>query len=147
MIDEDRTLRTERTIPFAPAMVYGAFESPALLASWWGPDGFTNTFETFEFKPGGRWNFVMHGPDGTSYSNESFFETLEPGSEVAIRHACAPFFTLTVRLAAVAGGTHLTWDQVFDDANTAQTVKKRVGSANEQNIDRLTRSLSANRAA
>ena len=31
------------------------------------------TFHTFELWPGGRWRFVMHGPDGTDYPNESGF--------------------------------------------------------------------------
>jgi uncharacterized protein YndB with AHSA1/START domain len=41
------------------------------LSRWWGPAGFTNTFEVCEFKKGGRWSFVMHGPDGRNYPNES----------------------------------------------------------------------------
>jgi uncharacterized protein YndB with AHSA1/START domain len=147
MSDQDRTLRTSRTLPFEPAAVYGAFESPALLAAWWGPDGFTNSFETFEFAAGGRWKFVMHGPDGKNYPNENVFEVLEPSSKVVIRHACAPHFTLTVRLAPVDGGTHLSWDQVFDDAETARAVERIVGPANEQNIDRLARALFAASAA
>ncbi|AFT69010.1 Activator of Hsp90 ATPase 1 family protein [Alloalcanivorax dieselolei B5] len=38
-------------------------------------------------------------------------------------------------------GAHLTWDQVFEDAETAQAVKQRAGSANEENIDKLARVL------
>lgn len=138
---EDRTIRTSRTLPFSPMVVYGAFASPDLLALWWGPDGFTNTFEVFEFKIGGNWKFVMHGPDGKNYPNESKFAQLEPGSKVVIEHVCAPFFTLTVELAPVAGGTLVSWEQVFADAKTAQTVASIVGPANEQNLDRMTRVL------
>lgn len=147
MTDQDRTLQTSRTLAFTPEVVYGAFASPDLLASWWGPDGFTNTFEIFEFKVGGRWKFVMHGPDGKAYRNESVFPALEPASLVVIRHDCAPYFTLTVRLAAAAAGTHLSWEQVFDDASTAQSVSRIVGPANEQNLDRLTRALAQQRPA
>jgi uncharacterized protein YndB with AHSA1/START domain len=35
-----------------------------------GPKDFTHTFEQFEFKPGGRWVLVMHGPNGANYPNE-----------------------------------------------------------------------------
>jgi uncharacterized protein YndB with AHSA1/START domain len=141
MPDEERTMQTARTVPFTPAAVYRAFASSDVLASWWGPDGFTNTFELFEFQVGGRWKFVMHGPDGKNYPNENIFTVLEPGSKVVIRHDCAPYFTLTVGLAPAPGGTHLTWEQVFDDVGTAQAVKHIVGPANEQNLDRLTRAL------
>ncbi|MFT0139965.1 SRPBCC domain-containing protein [Alloalcanivorax xenomutans] len=138
---EDRTLRTSRTLPFSPEEIYGAFSSADLLASWWGPEGFSNTFEIFDFTAGGRWKFVMHGPDGKDYLNESFFEELVPDSKVVIHHDCPPNFKLTVELAPVGEGTHLTWEQVFEDAETAQAVKQRAGSANEQNIDKLARVL------
>lgn len=139
---EERTMQTSRTLPYSPQEIYRAFESAELLALWWGPEGFSNTFEIFEFKDGGRWVFVMHGPDGNNYQNQSIFTSLEPNAKIVIKHDCAPYFTLTVELKSVKNGTHLTWVQVFDDAKTAQAVKERVGSANEQNIDRLTIVLS-----
>lgn len=139
---EDRALRTSRDLPYTPSEIYGAFASADLLALWWGPDGFSNTFEIFEFTEGGRWKFVMHGPDGGIYPNESLFEELVPDTKIVIHHDCPPNFKLTVQLTPFIGGTRLTWEQVFDDAVTAQAVKERVGSANEQNIDRLTQVLS-----
>ena len=144
---EDRTMRTSRTLPFSPMVIYGAFASPDLLALWWGPDGFANTFEAFDFKVGGQWRFVMHGPDGKNYPNESVFAQLEPGRRIVIEHVCAPYFTLTVKLAPVADGTQVSWEQVFADAETAQAVKRIVGPANEQNLDRMTRVLAKANAA
>lgn len=138
MAIDGRTIHTSRTLPFPPMEVYGAFASPDLLARWWGPDGFTNTFDVFEFKADGKWKFVMHGPDGKHYPNESVFTLLVPGALVVIEHVCAPYFTLTVTLAEVAGGTEVSWVQVFEDAKTAQAVMQIVGQANEQNLDRLT---------
>lgn len=140
---EARTMRTARVLPYPPAAIYHAFASPALLAQWWGPEGFTNTFEVFEFKVGGRWIFAMHGPDGQSYANESVFAVLEPDRTVVIEHVCAPLFTLTVQLNAVDNGTEVSWTQVFADIETAQAVKHIVEPANEQNLDRLTRLLSS----
>jgi len=140
-MDKLTTFQTERTLPFSPQAVYNAFASADVLATWWGPDGFTNEFETFDFQVGGRWTFVMVGPDGARYPNQSVFTELQPASRVVIRHDCEPFFTLTVQLTQVAGGTHLLWQQVFDDAHIAQAVKAIVEPANEQNLDRLTRVL------
>ena len=143
-MNHDTTFRTERTLPFTPEAVYNAFASAEVLASWWGPEGFANEFEIFEFKEGGRWTFVMVGPDGARYPNQCVFTELKPASRVVIRHDCEPFFTLTVKLMAVDGGTHLLWQQVFNDANIAQAVKAIVELANEQNLDRLTRVLATN---
>ena len=141
LMDHDQIFRTERTLPFSPQAVYNAFSSAELLATWWGPEGFTNAFETFEFQVGGRWKFVMVGPDGARYPNENVFTALEPASCVVIRHDCEPFFTLTVQLSEVAGGTHVLWQQAFDDKHVAQALKAMVEPANEQNLDRLTRVL------
>jgi uncharacterized protein YndB with AHSA1/START domain len=144
---EERTLSTARTLPYSPQEIYAAFASAPVLASWWGPEGFTNTFEVFDFVEGGRWVFTMHGPDGKSYANTSYFAVLAPATKVVIRHDCAPLFTLTIGLIAVEGGTRLTWDQAFDDAETAKAVKAIVVLANEQNLDRLTLALSRAKSA
>lgn len=138
---EAKVMSTSRVLPFSPSAIYAAFESPDLLAQWWGPEGFTNTFEVFEFKANGQWNFVMHSPDGNSYPNESVFAALEPDNKVVIKHVCAPLFTLTVKFKPVANGTDLSWEQAFVDEATAQAVKHIVQPANEQNLDRLTRVL------
>jgi uncharacterized protein YndB with AHSA1/START domain len=143
-MSNDPIFSTERTLPFSPQAVYNAFASAEVLATWWGPNGFANEFEVFEFKVGGRWTFVMVGPDGTRYPNQSVFTALEPASCIVIRHDCEPFFTLTVQLSEVAGGTHLQWQQAFDDARIAQAVKAIVEPANEQNLDRLTQALERN---
>jgi uncharacterized protein YndB with AHSA1/START domain len=138
---------THRLLPFDPATVYAAFADPARLAAWWGPAGFTNEFEVFEFRPGGRWVFVMQGPDGTRYPNQNEFLELQPAARVVIRHVSAPRFVLTVELAARAGGTELHWSQSFDEAEVAARVKAIVVPANEQNLDRLQRLLAGQGAA
>ena len=129
--------RTQRVLPHAPDEVFAAFADPARLAKWWGPKDFTNTFEIFDFRVGGSWKFLMHGPDGTDYPNESVFGEIVPGKKIVIRHVCAPLFTLSVSLQAVTQGTQLLWVQAFDDPRVAAAVRHIVEPANEQNLDRL----------
>lgn len=133
----DATFLSQRVLPHSPEQVFDAFAHPDVLARWWGPNGFTNTFDSFEFKPGGRWVFVMHGPDGSHYPNENVFEVVDRPSKLVIRHVCAPHFVLTVTLAAKDGGTAITWAQEFEDAAVASRVRHIVAPANEQNLDRL----------
>ena len=78
--------RHTRYLPAAPAAVFAAISDPARLARWWGPDGFTNTFHTFDLRPGGAWLFTMHGPDGTDYPNQSEFLEIAQDARVRIRH-------------------------------------------------------------
>jgi uncharacterized protein YndB with AHSA1/START domain len=139
---DDGVFRCRRVLPHTPQEVYEAFARPELLASWWGPDGFTNTFEVFEFKIGGRWKFVMHGPDGANYPNENNFLELKAPTEVVIHHVSQPRFVLTVTLEACAGGTAIEWVQEFEDRTVAARVKHVVEPANEQNLNRLQAVLS-----
>lgn len=140
---ETATFRTARTIAATPDGVYAAFADPARLAAWWGPAGFHNEFESFEFRVGGTWRFVMVGPDGTRYANENEFVELVPGVRVVVRHLSAPHFRLTVAMTAMPDGTHLTWTQTFDDPAVAAAVRHVVVPSNEQNLDRLAAVLAA----
>ena len=130
--------RTERVLPHGPGTVFDAFARPDVLARWWGPSGFTNTFETFEFRPGGRWKYVMHGPDGSHPRNESVFLEVDAPSRLVIHHVSRPRYVLTVGLTPHDGGTALSWAQEFEDAAVAQRIRHIVEPANEQNLDRLT---------
>lgn len=131
------TFSTSRVIPATPDEVFAAFSDPDRLARWWGPNGFTNTFHTFEFKTGGRWIYTMHSPNGGSPSNESVFELLAP-RKLIIRHTSQPLYRLTIELKPTATGTTVLWLQEFDDAEVAKRIEKIVRPANEQNLDRLT---------
>lgn len=119
--------------------VFAAFADPQRLARWWGPNGFTNTFEVFEFRSGGAWRFVMHGPDGTDYPNESQFTEIVAPERIVLEHLSASHhFLLTITLAADGARTRVGWRQVFDTAEEKQRIADFVTPANEQNLDRLT---------
>lgn len=133
---EDATFRSDRVLPHSPERVYAAFARPELLARWWGPNGYTNTFEVFEFRVGGRWKSVMHGPDGSNHPNESVFLTLDV-TTLVIHHVSPPRYVLTVTLMKHERGTAISWDQEFEDSAVAGRVRHIVAPANEQNLDRL----------
>lgn len=132
----DRELTTSRLIDAPCERVFQAFSDPTQLAQWWGPKGFTNTFEEFDLRPGGTWRFVMHGPDGGNYKNESFFDAVEP-DRVVIRHISAPNFVLTITFSEESGKTRVGWRQLFNSAEERDRIAKFAGDANEQNLDRL----------
>ena len=135
--DLDAAVRAERLFAASRRMVFAAFEQPDRLARWWGPSGFTNTFERFEFKPGGRWVFEMHGPDGVNYPNESVFREIQPDARIVIEHVVKPWFRLTVILTARGDRTHLAWVQEFESPEVAAKMRRLSEAANEQNLDRL----------
>jgi uncharacterized protein YndB with AHSA1/START domain/phenylpyruvate tautomerase PptA (4-oxalocrotonate tautomerase family) len=135
------TFRHTREIPASPEAVFEAIRDPGRLARWWGPDGFSNTFQAFEFRPGGRWLFTMHGPDGTDYPNQSELLEIVPGSRVRIRHVNLPHFELSISLEPSATGTLVSWVGVFENREFAEKMRTFLESANEQNLDRLTQEV------
>ena len=128
---------TERLLSADPQTVFAAFEQADRLAQWWGPSGFTNTFQQFEFKPGGRWVYVMHRANGGNYPNESVFREIEPHRKIVIEHVVRPWYLLTVTLTARGDKTHLTWVQEFESPEAAMKLRRVVDTANEENLDRL----------
>ncbi len=134
----DREFVHSRLIDALREQVFAAIADPTRLARWWGPNGFSSTFEVFEFRPGGAWRLVLHGPDGTNYPNENRFTDIVAPQRVVVEHLGVPHhFVLTITLAAQGARTLVGWHQVFDTPDEKQRVAAFVAPANEQNLDRL----------
>ena len=134
-------LATWRVLDAAPAQVWRALSDGARLAQWWGPYGFTNTIQEFDFREGGTWRVVMHGPDGADYPNESRFAELVENERLVIHHVSGHEFVLTLTLSAQGSRTRLDWHQRFASADECARVRGFVRAANEQNLDRLAAQL------
>ena len=133
-----REIKTSRVMPFQRGDVYLAIADAQRLARWWGPEGFTSTTEVCDFREGGHWRFVFHGPDGSAYPNHNIFVLIEPGRRVVIRHEDPTHgFRLTISLRDEGQGTRVGWQQVFDDAGERDRMAPICIPANEQNLDRL----------
>jgi uncharacterized protein YndB with AHSA1/START domain len=131
------TFSTSREFPATVEQVFAAISDPQRLNRWWGPAGFTNIFSVCEFKKGGRWSFIMHGPDGHNYPNENVFAEIDVPHKVVIQHVVEPKFSLTIGLTASAVGTLVSWSQAFESSEVASRIEHIVVPANEQNLDRL----------
>ena len=103
-------------------LVFSAWTNPRHLAQWWGPNGFTTTTHSFEFRAGGVWRFVMHGPDGRDYQNRITFDEIMPPEGIVYRHSggddVEPVqFTQTVTFEDLGNGqTRMTWHGKFPSA-------------------------------
>jgi uncharacterized protein YndB with AHSA1/START domain len=134
----ERRFSHSRLIDAPVEVVFSAFAEPHRLARWWGPDGFSSEFETFDLRPGGGWRFVMRGPDGAGYPNSNIFKTVEPPHRIVIEHIDVDHhFVLDITFAAHGGRTLVGWQQTFDTAEHKRDIARWVEPANEQNLDRL----------
>ena len=81
-----REIVISRVIRAPRELVFEAFTEVRHLSRWWGPEGFTTTTRAFEFRVGGEWDFVMHGPDGTDYQEWISWTEIVPPEGIALRH-------------------------------------------------------------
>ena len=82
----DREIVISRVISAPRELVFEAFTEVRHLSRWWGPAGFTTTTRAFEFRVGGEWDFVMHGPDGTDYTEWISWTEIVPPERIALLH-------------------------------------------------------------
>lgn len=82
----DREVVISRVIDAPRELVFEAFTEVRHLSRWWGPEGFTTTTQSFEFRVGGEWDFVMHGPDGTDYDEWITWTEIVAPERIAMLH-------------------------------------------------------------
>ena len=131
---DPRSIIGSRVFDAPRELVFSAFTDAKHLAQWWGPDGFTTTTHSFDFRPGGVWRFVMHGPDGRDYQNRVSYDEIVPPERLVYRHGggedVEPVqFTQTLTFEALGNGrTRLTWHGRFPTAEERARVVKEYGA-------------------
>ena len=135
----DRELRISKTLDAPVDLVWEVWTDPEHIANWWGPNGFTNTIQTMDIKPGGEWNLVMHGPDGTDYRNKSVFTEIVPLKKIVYQHLTGPKFLATVTFESQGEKTILDWHMLFETAEEFIKTVKTFGADEvlKQNVVKL----------
>lgn len=133
---EELEIVTTRTVPFPRERVFRAWTEVEHLARWWGPNGFTNTFDVFDPKPGGDWRFVMHGPNGKDFPNHHVFVEVAP-ERIVLDHITDHFFRIVATFDEASGGTAITFRMQFETAAECERVKAFALPLNVQVMDRL----------
>ncbi len=82
----DREVVIRRRIEAPRQLVFEAFTEVRHLSQWWGPEGFSTTTSSFQFRVGGEWVFVMHGPDGTDYAEWIRWTEIVAPERIALLH-------------------------------------------------------------
>jgi uncharacterized protein YndB with AHSA1/START domain len=78
------TLPSEREIVMtrvfnAPRqMIYDAWTKPELLKRWFGPRGWSLVVCEIDLRVGGKWRFVLRGPDGNEMGMGGVYRELAP---------------------------------------------------------------------
>ncbi len=113
----DREIVISRLIRAPRELVFEAFTEVRHLSRWWGPDGFTTTTRSFDFREGGVWDFVMHGPDGTDYQEWITWTEIVRPERIVLLHGKSrddpTAFESTLVLAQHEAATHVVMRTVF----------------------------------
>lgn len=134
----DCEIVSSRIVNAQRELVYLAWTDPKHLKNWWGPAGFTNTFNEFDLRIGGKWRFIMHGPEKGNYPNECEFIKIEKPALIAWQRISQPLFQVLATFDEVPEGkTKIIFKMLFNSAQERDKLKPFVVDKNEENFDRL----------
>ena len=140
--NSDREILSSRILNASLEISYQAFANPTILQKWWGPEGFTNTFQVFELKPEGTWILTMHGPEKGDYENSSIFKIVEPYKKITWTRISQPLFDMEVLFENITETkTRISFIMIFNTIEECEKIKNFVIPKNEENFDRLEREL------
>jgi uncharacterized protein YndB with AHSA1/START domain len=146
--DDSKTLVITRQLSAPRALVWRTFSDPYHLAQWWGPKGYGNRVEVFDFRTGGRWLHVMIAPDGKELPTDNeIVEVTEP-ERIVFRNAPAdpgifgdnppPGFTKTLTFEEVGNQTRLTLVCTFDtQAQKDAVIRRGFVTGTNESFDKL----------
>lgn len=134
----DREITITRVYDAPRDVVFEAWTNEEHLSKWWGPRGFTSTFQEFDMKPGGKWQFIMHGPDGVDFPNTNVIVEVVKHERIVIDHVVFPHYLATAIFEDLDGKTKLTYRTIFEEnAAVFDKVKTYAVPGAEQMMDRL----------
>jgi uncharacterized protein YndB with AHSA1/START domain len=92
-----------------------------------------------EVIPGGEWDLIMHGPDGTDYKNKSIFREIIPFKKIVYEHISYPHIIATIQFEEIGKETLISWHMLFDSHEefiaVVKTFKADIGL--KQNVEKL----------
>ena len=120
-------------------LVFEVWTQPQHIAKWWGPNGFTNTTQQMDVRPGGIWESIMHGPDGTDYKNTIVYDEVTPPERLVYTHSSGPWFKGTITFEDCGNQTRLTMQTVFESPEQRDRTIKAVNAVEggKQTLGRL----------
>ena len=114
-------------------MVWDAWTDPEQVKQWWGPRGFSLTTHSKDLKPGRRWVYTMHGPDGVDYPNNTLYYEVETYRKLVYDHGAnenqPALFRVTVFFTEEKGKTKMEMTMSLETPEAAEQIKKFIKQA------------------
>lgn len=102
----------ERIIDAPPEKVFRAYTDPVILSQWFAPKPWSVSDMVLELRPGGRFNFTLHGPEGEVFPNAGIYLEIVENRRIISTDALtpdwkpagAPFMVARIDLEPTADG-------------------------------------------
>ena len=126
---DSRDLVISRLLSAPAPALWRAWADPALLRTWWCPKPWQTEVLAFDFRAGGAFHTVMHGPDGERSDNPGCFLEVIPQQKIVMtsmltadyRPAVSPFaMTTIINFADEQGGCRYTATVLHADDETRE---------------------------
>lgn len=115
-------------------LVWEAWTDLKHVEKWWGPRGFTITTKSKDLRPGGKWIYTMHGPDGTDYPNFTTYHEVVPYEKLVYDHGGneerEKLFSVTVTFKEQKGKTTMVMTMSVPTEAEAKAMKQFIKMAN-----------------
>jgi uncharacterized protein YndB with AHSA1/START domain len=122
-----RELIFSRLLNAPVKLVWKVWTSPEHVKLWWGPDGFTNTINKMDVKPGGEWELIMHGPDGTDHGIKIVFIEIVKYKKIVYKQFTDFKCLATIEFESRGEQTLLRWQMLFESKEYLIQVAKTNG--------------------
>jgi len=146
---EAREIVISRVLNAPRELVFQAWTDPEQVDKWWGPDGFITTTHEMDVRPGGKWHYTMHSPDGVDFVNWIEYEEIAPPERLVYHlggdlDAVPMKFHVTVTFTDHSGKTEVVMRSLFETVEDRNKVVEQYGAieGGEQHLARLAEHLS-----
>ena len=129
----DNELRLVRVFNAPVKLVWEAWTDEKHIGNWWGPRGFTLTSKSKDVRPGGKWIYTMHGPDGVDWPNIATYHEVEEYSKLVYDHGATEttdaLFRVTVTFEQVGNQTVMDMVMAVASAEVAKQMQQHIKDA------------------
>ena len=102
-----------REVAHPPEALWRAWTTPELLTQWFCPRPWALTEPDIDVRPGGRFNWVMRGPEGERFENKGCYTEVNEARRLGFTDALSegwrptgtPFMTAIITFEPNATGT------------------------------------------
>jgi len=130
---KENELRLVRVFDAPAKLIWEVWTDEKHVGHWWGPRGFSITTKSKDVRPGGKWIYTMHGPDGVDYPNITTYYEVEKYSKLVYDHGAnenqEALFRVTVTFEEFKGKTVMDMTMALATPEAAKEIAKFIKAA------------------